>query len=126
MILTNINTLGAQTGQSAVPNLAELIAGRFGLFAANGAPICTNLDTAMMGYMMIIPVTKGNPQLGDFAYGMVQTLDSLGAGDNGQKVIPPVGGAKEWITQILFMADGSLYTRARVNENAFLPFVKRW
>ncbi|HFG7809407.1 TPA: hypothetical protein ACIA70_000988 [Salmonella enterica subsp. enterica serovar Java] len=72
------------------------------------------------------PDTKDNPQSGDFAYGMVQTLDSLGAGDNGQKVIPPVGGAKEWIIQILFMADGSLYTRARVNDNPFLPYVKRW
>ncbi|ECW0107058.1 hypothetical protein J9T75_002954 [Salmonella enterica] len=126
MILTNTNTLGAQTGQSAVPNLAELIAGRFGLLHAEDAPICTNLDTAMVGYMLITPDTKGNPQSGNLAYGQVQTLDSLGAGDNGQKVIPPVGGAKEWITQILFMADGSLYTRARVNENAFLPFVKRW
>lgn len=126
MILTNTNTLGAQTGQSAVPNLAELIAGRFGLLHAEDAPVCTNLDTAMVGYMLITPDTKGNPQSGNLAYGQVQTLDSLGAGDNGQKVIPPVGGAKEWITQILFMADGSLYTRARVNENAFLPFVKRW
>ncbi|ECW0050677.1 hypothetical protein F3P81_14160 [Salmonella enterica subsp. enterica] len=126
MILTNTNTLGAQTRQSAVPNLAELIAGRFGLLHAEDAPICTNLDTAMVGYMLITPDTKGNPQSGNLAYGQVQTLDSLGADNDGQKVIPPVGGTKEWITQILFMADGSLYTRARVNENAFLPFVKRW
>ncbi|EAQ4448875.1 hypothetical protein FAN38_10635 [Salmonella enterica] len=125
MIIANTSTLGAQTGQPA-PNLAELIAGRFGLFAANGAQICTNLDTAIVGYMMIIPTTKGNPQSGDMAFGMVQTLNSLGAGDDGQKAIPPVGGSKEWITQILFMADGSLYTRARVNANAFQPFIKRW
>ncbi|EHJ3655070.1 hypothetical protein J9T75_000205 [Salmonella enterica] len=126
MILTNTNTLGAQTRQSAVPNLAELIAGRFGLLHAEDAPICTNLDTAMVGYMLITPDTKGNPQSGNLAYGQVQTLDSLGAGDNGQKVIPPVGGAKEWITQILLMADGSLYSRSRVNENGFQPFIKRW
>ncbi|EAS5299209.1 hypothetical protein MKM07_002883 [Salmonella enterica] len=125
MITVNTNTLGAQTGQPA-PNLADLIAGRFGLFAANGAQICTNLDVAMVGYMMIIPDTKGNPQSGDMAYGMVQTLDSLGAGNDGQKVIPPVGAAKEWITQILLMADGSLYTRSRVNNGAFQPFIKRW
>ncbi|EIX5506254.1 hypothetical protein MKO94_002607 [Salmonella enterica] len=125
MITVNTNTLGAQTGQPA-PNLADLIAGRFGLFAANGAQICTNLDVAMVGYMMIIPDTKGNPQSGDMAYGMVQTLDSLGAGNDGQKVIPPVGAAKEWIKQILLMADGSLYTRSRVNNGAFQPFIKRW
>ncbi|EBG0124357.1 hypothetical protein FIF56_12630 [Salmonella enterica subsp. enterica] len=125
MITVNTNTLGAQTGQPT-PNLAELIAGRFGLFHAKDAPVCNNLDTATVGYMTVTPDTKGNPQSGDVAFGMVQTLDSLGAGNDGQKVIPPVGAAKEWITQILFMADGSLYTRARVNANGFQPFIKRW
>ncbi|EDQ8489480.1 hypothetical protein GQ231_003226 [Salmonella enterica] len=125
MITVNTNTLGAQTGQP-VPNLAELIAGRFGLFHAKDASVCTHLDTATVGYMTVTPDTKGNPQSGDVAFGMVQTLDSLGAGNDGQKVIPAVGAAKEWITQILFMADGSLYTRARVNNNGFQPFVKRW
>lgn len=125
MITVNKNTLGAQTGQP-VPNLAELIAGRFGLLHAKDAPVCNNLDTAAVGYMTVTPDTNGNPQSGDMAFGMVQTLNSLGAGNDGQKVIPPVGGAKEWITQILFMADGSLYTRARVNNNSFQPFVKRW
>ncbi|EHL4535625.1 hypothetical protein KCE03_001044 [Salmonella enterica subsp. enterica serovar 4,[5],12:b:-] len=125
MIIPNTNTLGAQVGQPA-PNLADLIAGRFGLFHAEDAPICDNLDNAIIGYMAITPDTKGNPQSGDFAYGQVQSIDSLGAGNDGQKVIPAVGAAKEWITQILFMADGSLYTRARVNNNGFQPFVKRW
>lgn len=126
MIIANTNTLGAQSGQSAAPNLADLIAGRFGLFHAEDAPICDNLDNAIIGYMTITPDTKGNPQSGDFAYGQVQTLDSLGAGDDGQKIIPPVGGAKEWITQVILMADGSLYSRARVNNMAFQPFIKRW
>ncbi|EBC7338195.1 hypothetical protein ACOIPX_003439 [Salmonella enterica] len=126
MIIANTNTLGAQSGQSAALNLADLIAGRFGLFHAEDAPICDNLDNAIIGYMTITPDTKGNPQSGDFAYGQVQTLDSLGAGDDGQKIIPPVGGAKEWITQIILMADGSLYSRARVNNMAFQPFIKRW
>ncbi|MMS77489.1 hypothetical protein D9O31_13195 [Salmonella enterica] len=125
MITVNTNTLGAQPGQSA-PNMADLIAGRFGLFHAKEAPICDNLDNAIIGYMTITPDTKGNPQSGDFAYGQVQSIDSLGAGDDGKKVIPPVGGAKEWITQILLMADGSLYSRARVNANGFQPFIKRW
>lgn len=125
MIAVNSNTLGAQGGQPA-PNLADLIAGRFGLFHAKDAPVCNNLDTAAVGYMTVTPDTNGNPQSGDMAFGMVQTLNSLGAGNDGQKVIPLVGGAKEWITQILFMADGSLYTRARVNNNSFQPFVKRW
>lgn len=125
MIIPNTNTLGAQGGQPAL-NLAELTAGRFGLFHAKDAPVCADLDAATVGYMMITPGTKGNPQAGDYAYGMVQTLDSLGAGDDGQLKVPPVGGAKEWITQILFMADGSMYTRARVNANAFQPFIKRW
>ncbi|EBU3912552.1 hypothetical protein CWK15_14035 [Salmonella enterica] len=128
MITTNTNTLGAQGGQStpSVPGLAELIAGRFGLLHAEDAPFCPDLDTAIVGYMTITPDTKGNPQSGDFAYGQVQTLDSLGAGNDGQKLIPPVGGAKEWITQILLMADGSLYSRSRVNANGFQPFIKRW
>ncbi|EHG9339365.1 hypothetical protein J6F59_001901 [Salmonella enterica] len=125
MIIANTNTLGEQTGQPA-PNLADLIAGRFGLLHAKDAPVCTNLDTAMVGYMLITPDTVKNPQSGDSAYGMVRTLDSLGAGDDGQKIIPPTGGTKEWITQILLMADGSLYTRCRVNNNAFLQFIKRW
>ncbi|EBA4379755.1 hypothetical protein MDN60_002703 [Salmonella enterica] len=125
MITVNTNTLGAQTGQP-VPNLADLIAGRFGLLHAEDAPVCTDLDTAKVGYMTITPDTKGNPQSGDFAYGQVQTVDSLGAGNDGQKVIPPVGGSREWITQILLMADGSLYSRSRVNNGGFQPFIKRW
>ncbi|EAN7516515.1 hypothetical protein DC560_19725 [Salmonella enterica] len=125
MITVNTNTLGAQTGQPA-PNLADLIAGRFGLLHAEDAPVCTDLDTAKVGYMTITPDTKGNPQSGDFAYGQVQTVDSLGAGNDGQKVIPPVGGSREWITQILLMADGSLYSRSRVNNGGFQPFIKRW
>ncbi|EAA4186796.1 hypothetical protein QF20_002277 [Salmonella enterica subsp. enterica] len=125
MITVNSNTLGAQNGQPAL-NLADLIAGRFGLFHAKDAPVCTNLDTARVGYMAVTPDTKGNPQSGNMAFGMVQTLDSLGAGEDGQRPVPPVGDIKEWITQILFMADGSMYTRARVNNNGYLPFIKRW
>lgn len=126
MITVNTNTLGVQSGQSAAPNLADLIAGKFGLLYAQDAPVCANLDTAVVGYMMVTPDTKGNPQAGDMAYGMVQTLDSLGAGNDGQKAIPTVGGSREWITQIILMADGSLYSRARVNNNVFQPFIKRW
>lgn len=125
MITVNSNTLGAQGGQPAL-NLAELIAGRFGLFYAKDAPVCEDLDTAKVAYMSVTPDTKGNPQSGPMAYGNLQTLDSLGAGEDGQRKIPPVGATKEWVTQVLFMADGSLYTRARVNNNPFQPFIKRW
>ncbi|EEP6115467.1 hypothetical protein HBC34_002898 [Salmonella enterica] len=125
MIIPNTNTLGEQSGQSAL-NLADLISGRFGLLHANDAPVCANLDTAMVGYMAITPDTRGNPQSGNQAFGMVQTLDSLGAGDDGQRTLPPVGGSKEWVIQILLMADGSLYTRYRVNNGKFSSFVKRW
>lgn len=128
MIMTNTNTLGEQSGQATAttPNLADLISGRFGLLHAKDAPVCASLDTAMIGYMFVTPNTQGNPQSGDMAFGMVQTLDSFGAGNDGQRTVPPVGSVKEWITQILFMADGSLYTRTRVNNNAFQPFIKRW
>ncbi|EIX3165357.1 hypothetical protein MKB28_005510 [Salmonella enterica] len=128
MIIPNTNTLGEQSGQATAtaPNLADLISGRFGLLHAKDAPVCASLDTAMVGYMLVTPSTQGNPQSGNLAYGMVQTLDSRGAGDNGQRTVPPVGAAKEWVTQILFMADSSLYTRTRVNDNAFQPFIKRW
>lgn len=123
MIITNTNTLGAPAEMQVA--LAAL-SGRFGLLFADEAPICENLDTATSGYMTITPETKNNPQSGELAYGNVQTLDSLGAGADGRRAIPAVGGMKEWITQILFMADGSLYTRCRVNNNDFQPFVKRW
>ncbi|EKA7109465.1 hypothetical protein OL205_003481 [Salmonella enterica] len=123
MIITNTNTLGAPAEMQVA--LAAL-SGRFGLLFADEAPICENLDTATSGYMTITPETKNNPQSGELAYGNVQTLDSLGAGADGRRAIPAVGGTKEWITQILFMADGSLYTRCRVNNNDFQPFVKRW
>ncbi|ECE6803539.1 hypothetical protein DSG34_04125 [Salmonella enterica subsp. diarizonae] len=128
MIIPNTTTLGEQSGQTTAtaPNLANLISGRFGLFHASDAPVCVNLDAAIVGYMAITPDTKGNPQSGNQAFGMVQTLDSLGAGDDGQRTVPPVGGTKEWVIQILFMADGSLYTRYRVNNGRFSPFIKRW
>ncbi|ENE8565965.1 hypothetical protein ABN789_001822 [Salmonella enterica] len=123
MIITNANTLGAP---AEIQIALAALSGRFGLLFADEAPICENLDTATSGYMTITPETKNNPQSGELAYGNVQTLDSLGAGADGRRAIPAVGGTKEWITQILFMADGSLYTRCRVNNNDFQPFVKRW
>ncbi|EDU6365843.1 hypothetical protein ACE073_003718 [Salmonella enterica] len=123
MITTNSTTLG----ESAEMQIAlSALSGRFGLFHAKDAPVCANLDTATAGYMSITPETKGNPVTGSAAYGMVQTLNSFGAGADGRKVIPPVGGVKEWIIQVLFMGDGSLYTRCRVNNGAFQQFVKRW
>ncbi|ECJ2221582.1 hypothetical protein FNS94_06675 [Salmonella enterica] len=125
MIITNTTTLGALTGQPE-PNLAELISGLFGLFHVKDAPVCENLDAAMTGYMKITPDSKSNPQSGELAYGNLQTWDSLGCGDSGVKVIPPVGGATEWIIQIAFMADGSLLTRSRVNNGAFRPWIRRW
>ncbi|AXC64656.1 hypothetical protein DOE63_02750 [Salmonella enterica subsp. diarizonae serovar 59:z10:-] len=124
MIIPNTNTLGAQGEGSAPP--ATKLSGCFGLFHAHDAPVCANLDTAMVGYMEVTPVTQGNPQPGNMAFGMVQTLDSFGAGDNGQRTLPPVGEIKEWVMQLLFMADGSLYTRARINAGAFQPWIKRW
>ncbi|EGF6519681.1 hypothetical protein IC066_000398 [Salmonella enterica] len=126
MIIPNTNTLGAQSGQSAAPNLADLIAGKFGLLYAQDAPVCANLDTATAGYMTVTPDTKNNPQTGDLAFGMVQTLDSLGAGNDGQRTVPPTGGNKEWVMQLLMMGDGSLYSRSRINDGAFGAFIKRW
>lgn len=128
MIILNSNTLGEQSGQTAAtpPNLADLISGRFGLFYADDAPVCENLDTAMIGYMLVTPDTKGNPQSGALAYGHLQTLDSLGAGNDGQRTLPPVGEIKEWVMQVVLMADGSMYSRNRINNGAFQPFVKRW
>ncbi|ENJ4306005.1 hypothetical protein AB1E49_002962 [Salmonella enterica subsp. enterica serovar Newport] len=126
MIIPNANTLGAQSGQSASPNLADLIAGRFGLFHADDAPICEDLDAAMIGYMAITPDTKNNPQSGDLAYGQVQTLDSLGAGNDGQRTVASTGKMKEWVMQIALMGDGSLYSRNRINNGAFQAWVKRW
>ncbi|EKS0039549.1 hypothetical protein QA102_002409 [Salmonella enterica] len=128
MIILNSNTLGEQSGQTAAtpPNLADLISGRFGLFYADDAPVCENLDTAMIGYMLVTPDTKGNPQSGALAYGHLQTLDSFGAGNDGQRTVPPVGETKEWVMQVVLMADGSMYSRNRINNGTFQPFIKRW
>ncbi|EEM6320239.1 hypothetical protein Q1B84_001523 [Salmonella enterica] len=123
MITTNTNTLGAPAEMQIA---LEALSGRFGLFYAEDAPVCEDLNSAIVGYVSITPDTHGNPQSGELAYGNVQTLDSLGAGADGRKVIPETGGAKEWITQVAFMADGSLYSRIRVNNNAFQSWVKRW
>ncbi|EHL2774550.1 hypothetical protein KCE64_005400 [Salmonella enterica subsp. enterica serovar Hvittingfoss] len=126
MITVNSNTLGAQPGQSAAPDLADLIAGKFGLLHAKDAPECADLDTAIVGYMKVTPATKNNPQTGELAYGNLRTLDSLGCGDDGARMIPPTGSPKEWVMQIVLMADGSLYTRCRINDGAFGAFIKRW
>lgn len=53
MIIPNTNTLGVPFGQSATPNLADLIAGKFGLFHAKDAPECADLNTARTGYMKV-------------------------------------------------------------------------
>ncbi|HAB4051794.1 TPA_asm: hypothetical protein GBY29_18700, partial [Salmonella enterica subsp. diarizonae] len=104
----------------------SVVAGRWGLLPAGRFPECISLDTAMVGFMLVTPDTTGNPASGEDAYGIAWTLSTMGAGNDGQRCIPERAVDQEWITQILFMADGSLYERVRTNKMAFTKFVKRW
>ncbi|EDV5020544.1 hypothetical protein ID80_000998 [Salmonella enterica subsp. enterica serovar Ball] len=126
MIYTETDTLGGGTSDiTEVPDPA-VVAGRWGLLPAGRFPQCDDLDTAMMGYMLVTPDTRGNPQSGETAFGMAWTLSTMGAGNDGRRSIPVQAVDQEWITQVLFMADGSLYQRVRTNKTAFTTFVKRW
>ncbi|ECI4647696.1 hypothetical protein ID80_005075 [Salmonella enterica subsp. enterica serovar Ball] len=126
MIYTETDMPGIGTSDvTEVPDPA-VVAGRWGLLPAGRFPQCDDLDTAMVGYMLVTPQTTGNPQSGEDAYGIVWTLSTAGAGSDGRRCIPVQAVDQEWITQVLFMADGSLYERVRTNNAAFTAFVKRW
>ncbi|EGG3070598.1 hypothetical protein MOR33_004447 [Salmonella enterica] len=125
MISVNSGVLGQQEEREELPDLA-VVAGRFGLMNSGPAPVCTDLNRTTVGEMLVTPDTKNNPVSGSQGWGLVVTWDSLGAGQDGLRVIPDTGAAKEWITQMLMVADGSLYTRTRINQEAFGAFVKRW
>ncbi|HBZ9867374.1 TPA: hypothetical protein MND73_004304 [Salmonella enterica subsp. houtenae] len=127
MIYSNTVVLGKVIRNVLQVPDPQVVAGRWGLLPSDRFETCVALDTAMVGYMQVTPQTAGNPQSGSGAWGIVQTLSTYGAGDDGKRSLgAPPRGSQEWVTQILFMADGSLYTRTRTNEEAFKPFVKRW
>ncbi|ECI4647636.1 hypothetical protein ID80_004201 [Salmonella enterica subsp. enterica serovar Ball] len=126
MIYTTAGIPGSSArSDTQIPDPA-VVAGRWGLLPAGRFPACASLDTAMVGYMLVTPQTTGNPQSGEKAYGIVRTLSTAGAGSDGRRCIPVQAVDQEWITQALFMADGSLYERIRTNNASFTAFVKRW
>lgn len=126
MIYTDTSTFGGEDQNvTQVPD-PSVVAGRWGLLPAGRFPACDDLDTAMVGYMLMTPETRGNPVSGEGAYGIAWTISSMGAGSDGQRRIPVKAVDQEWITQTLLMADGSLYQRVRTNKTAFTKFVKRW
>ncbi|EBY1700119.1 hypothetical protein DU083_22225 [Salmonella enterica subsp. enterica serovar Javiana] len=126
MIYANTPVLGSvEKHEQQIPD-PSVVAGRWGLLPAGKFPACANLDTAMVGYMLVTPSTIGNPQSGAAAYGIAWTIATLGAGDDGRRRLPSPAVDQEWITQVLLMGDGSLFERVRTNRLAFTPFVKRW
>lgn len=127
MIYNNTARLGKGIREvNQVPD-PSVVAGRWGLLPAGAFPVCVDLDTAMVGYMQVTPQTGHNPLSGDSGRGIVQTLSTYGAGNDGQRLLSaPAANSQEWVTQILFMADGSLYTRTRTNAEKWKAFVKRW
>lgn len=103
----------------------SFLGGIFGGIPAGPMEDCVNTATALIGWSKLTPDTKNHPN-GAIGHGIIQTLDTLGAGQDGRRYLPVVPVMQEWVFQQAFLADGSLMTRQRINIMDWTPWVKRW
>ncbi|EEA1387597.1 hypothetical protein GK444_15910 [Salmonella enterica] len=120
--MIQINTM--QSGAPPVPDLSFL-GGIFGGIPAGPMPECGDTNTALIGWTKITTDTANHPNA-DLEYGIMQTIDTMGAGKDGRRHVPVNTVMQEWIFQQAMMTDGSLYMRQKINLTAWTAWVKRW
>ncbi|EKC7217727.1 hypothetical protein OP853_000091 [Salmonella enterica] len=120
--MIQINT--TQIGEPPVLDLSFL-GGIFGGIPAGPMPDCANANTALIGWMKITAATLNHPAPA-IQYGIMQTIDTMGAGLDGRRCVPVNTIMQEWVFQQALMIDGSLYMRQRINTGGWSGWVKRW
>ncbi|EEF0620062.1 hypothetical protein DEI02_07120 [Salmonella enterica subsp. enterica serovar Freetown] len=103
----------------------SFLGGIFGGIPAGPIEDCTNTNTALIGWSKLTPDTKNHPDAAT-GHGIMQTIDTQGAGQDGRRHLPADTIMQEWVFQQAFLTDGSLITRQRINKMAWTPWVKRW
>lgn len=101
------------------------LGGLFGTLPAGEMPVCPDTSTALTGWSKLTPDTANHPNAAA-GYGQLQTLDTTGAGVSGRARIAAAGTMQQWIFQRAYLADNSLYTRQRINEQNWTAWFKRW
>lgn len=119
MLMTNPGHTG-----TAPADLRQL-GGLFGTIPASDMAVCLNTNTALTGWSKLTPDSASHPNAAA-GYGLLQTLDTTGAGANGRARIAAGGIMQQWVFQQAMLTDGSLYTRQRINEQNWTAWVKRW
>lgn len=118
MIQINAMLLGAP----ATAGLSAL-GGVFGGIPAGKMEECIDANTALIGWSVLTTATRNDPGGG---YGLLQTIDTMGAGTDGRRHVPAKTVMQEWIFQQAFLTSGVLMTRQKINTRAWTPWVKRW
>ncbi|EKZ3211522.1 hypothetical protein REO66_001035 [Salmonella enterica] len=117
-----INTQHLGVPSAGVSALAD---GLFGGIPAGPMEICRNANTALVGWSVLRTETVNHPNP-DAGYGVLRTIDTMGAGATGKRYIPVNTISQEWVFQYAMMTDGGLYTRQKINTTPWSGWVKRW
>lgn len=88
-------------------------------------PVCEDVDLALIGWSVINEDTKHHPKA-TLKWGLLMTIDTMGAGTSGMRFIPRQTIPQEWVFQQALMTNGTLLTRFRINTAPFTARVKRW
>lgn len=103
----------------------SFLGGLFGGLPAGPMEECRDANTAPIIWSKIVPGTLHHPNQ-DVGFGILQTLDSQGAGPTGKRYVPVNTVMQEWIFQQAFLVDGSMLARQKINMMAWTPWVRRW
>ncbi|EMD4264233.1 hypothetical protein VQ326_002287 [Salmonella enterica] len=120
MILINTK----QLGEPPVMDLSFL-GGIFGGIPAGPMEECPDTNIALIGWSKLTPATRNHPDA-VLGHGIIQSLDTLGAGLDGKRHLPVNTVMQEWIFQQALLIDGSMMTRQRINTQRWSAWVKRW
>lgn len=103
----------------------SFLGGLFGGLPAGPMEECRDANTALIIWSKITPQTLHHPKA-TVGYGILQTLDSQGAGPTGKRYVPVNTIMQEWIFQQAFLIDGSMMARQRINQMAWTPWARCW
>ncbi|EOA1532050.1 hypothetical protein ACH8KY_002875 [Salmonella enterica subsp. enterica serovar Braenderup] len=120
--MIQINT--SQLGAPPVMDLSFL-GGIFGGIPAGKMEECADASTALIGWSKLVTGTASHPNAA-IGYGIMQTIDTQGAGADGRRHVPVNTVLQEWVFQQALLTDGSLYSRQKINTLDWSPWVKRW
>lgn len=124
------------TSPSLTPKLPDIdpsdIAGRFGAFPAGEMETIDDMDIAPVGPYVVrkggepnyMKATKNIPSDAQ-PYGMLLTISSHGAGQDGRRRITKPLQDNEFVMQLYFDTSLTLFTRSGSGKDGFTPWKKQ-